>query len=174
MKNRVKHLLIFIWLGGLFFSGWNIGIHRVFAENWKQAKGPWRWDFPRDHGSHPEFRTEWWYFTGNLRDAAGKRYGYQLTFFRHGIRQRPGDPASAWSIRDLYAAHFTLTDVSNSQFWYAERLSRSGPGLAGASEDKMNIWNLNWSAKMDRSTIRLRAHDPSMELSLALTPRISA
>ncbi|MGE5790079.1 MAG: lipocalin-like domain-containing protein, partial [Syntrophaceae bacterium] len=52
------------------------------AEEWKQAIGQRTWSFPRDHGAHPEFRTEWWYFTGNLRDEAGNRYGYQLTFFR--------------------------------------------------------------------------------------------
>ena len=81
------------------------------AEEWKQAVGPWTWSFPRDHGAHPEFRTEWWYFTGNLRDAAGNRYGYQLTFFRQGVHLKASDPGNPWSLRDLYPAHFAITDA---------------------------------------------------------------
>ncbi len=55
------------------------------GSDWKQAIGPWKWSFPRDHGSHPDFRTEWWYFTGNLSDPLARRFGYQLTFFRQGV-----------------------------------------------------------------------------------------
>jgi predicted secreted hydrolase len=139
--------------------------------DWKQAVGPWKWTFPRDHGSHPEFRTEWWYFTGNLVDQSGKRYGYQLTFFRQGVALHPGNPDNPWSIRDLYLAHFTLTDGAAGAFSYAERLSRKGPGLAGAAEGGMDIWLLNWSAKMQGDTIRLEARHQGMELSLELVPR---
>jgi len=80
----------------------------ALSQDWRQAVGPWKWAFPRDHGSHPEFRTEWWYFTGNLLSASGERFGYQLTFFRQGVAQKAGDPANPWSIRDVYLAHFTL------------------------------------------------------------------
>ncbi len=132
---------------------------------------PWKWDFPRDHGSHPEFRTEWWYFTGNLIDATGKQYGYQLTFFRQGVSLQPKDPQNPWSIRDLYLAHFTLTDVSASRFWYDERTSRTGPGLAGAAKDEMDVRLLNWSATMKGNTILIEARRQDMELSLKLTPR---
>lgn len=139
--------------------------------DWRQAIGPWKWNFPRDHGSHPDFRTEWWYFTGNLRDGSDKRFGYQLTFFRQGVTLRAAAPENPWSIRDLYLAHFALTDVSGNKFWYAERLSRRGPGLAGASELGMDLWLLNWSAKMQGNVIRLNARHKDMELALALTPR---
>src|SRR5512136_711263 len=81
------------------------------ADEWRQATEPRTWGFPRDHGAHPEFRTEWWYFTGNLRDGAGNRYGYQLTFFRQGVRLKPANPKNPWSLRDLYPAHFAVTDV---------------------------------------------------------------
>jgi predicted secreted hydrolase len=139
--------------------------------SWRQAVGPWKWVFPRDHGSHPDFRTEWWYFTGNLTGPSGKRFGYQLTLFRQGIVQKARDPSNPWSIRDLFPAHFTLTDVSSGRFWYAERMSREGPGLAGAAGDRMNVWLLNWSATMKGETIRIEARNQAMELSLELVPR---
>ncbi len=141
--------------------------------DWRQAEGPRRWAFPKDHGSHPEFRTEWWYFTGNLVDAAAKQYGYQLTFFREGISLLPKDPRNAWSIRDLYLAHFALTDGAGMRFWYDEQVSRKGPDLAEAAEDRMDVRLLNWSAKMSGKTILLeaRSQTPEMQLSLKLTPR---
>ncbi len=143
----------------------------VLAKEWRQAVGPWKWVFPRDHGSHPDFRTEWWYFTGNLADPSGKDFGYQLTFFRQGVLFENKDPRNPWSIRDLYLGHFTLTDGSAGQFWYAERLSRKGPGFSGAGEEGMDVWLLNWSAKMEGRRIKLEAHHQGMELSLELTPR---
>lgn len=141
------------------------------GEQWRQAVGPWNWSFPRDHGAHPEFRTEWWYFTGNLRDAAGNRYGYQITFFRQGVRLRASEPGNPWSLRDLYPAHFALTDARNGAFHYAEQITRSGPGLAGAATGGMNVWNLGWSAKMEGNRIRIRARHGEMDLGLELTPR---
>jgi predicted secreted hydrolase len=143
----------------------------VYANEWRQAIGPWRWVFPKDHGSHPEFRTEWWYFTGNLTDTSKKSFGYQLTFFRQGVLYQAKDPNHPWAIRDVYLAHFTLTDIAADQFWYADRASRKGPGLSGAAEDGMDIWLLNWLAKMEGNKIKLEARHQNMELSLVLTPR---
>jgi len=138
---------------------------------WARVIGPRIWSFPRDHGAHPEYRTEWWYFTGTLMDDANSRYGYQLTFFRQGIRSRIPDKAGLWDIRDLYLAHFAITDASKSQFRFAERVSRAGPGLAGARTDGIDVWLLNWSARMKGSGISLEARSPDMELTLNLTPR---
>ena len=145
----------------------------VTDADWKQAIGPWQWAFPRDHGSHPQFRTEWWYFTGNLADATGKRYGYQVTFFRQAVLKHPEDPQNAWSLRDLYLAHFTLTDAAVGRFSYDERVSRSGPGLAGAAQDRMQVWLLSWSATMENNTIHIQARNDQMSLALDLAPRKS-
>ncbi len=149
----------------------SLAVPSMAAEEWKQAIGPWNWSFPRDHGAHPEFRTEWWYFTGNLRDAAGNRYGYQLTFFRQGVRLEASDPGNPWSLRDLYPAHFAITDAVAGAFHFAEQITRSGPGLAGAATGGMNVWNLGWSAKMERDRILIRARRGPMELALDLRPR---
>lgn len=160
--------------GLLLFALWGVLlVPPVWAaqSEWAQAEGPREWSFPRDHGAHPKYRTEWWYFTGNLRDAGGGRYGYQLTFFRQGLRREPADPENPWSLRDAYLAHFALTEEAPPRFRHAERLNRAGPGLAGAAEGLMEVWNLDWSAVMEGRTIRLRARTRDMGLDLELTPR---
>ncbi|MGB9627962.1 MAG: lipocalin-like domain-containing protein, partial [Thermodesulfobacteriota bacterium] len=124
-----------------------------------------------DHGAHLDFRTEWWYFTGNLRDVSGEKFGYQLTFFRQGVFPKAKDPNQPWAVRDLYLAHFTLTDVSRNQFWFSERISRRGPGLAGASEKDMDIWLLNWRARREGNQIKIEARHQEMEVSLHLVPK---
>jgi predicted secreted hydrolase len=138
---------------------------------WRQVEAPRAWSFPRDLGAHPEYRTEWWYFTGNLTDEAGNRYGYQLTFFRHAMRPASGDDRSAWSVRDLYLAHFTVTDVRRKRFVLDERVSRSGPGLAGAATDGLDVWLLDWSARSDAKSILLHARGDKQEVSLTLKAR---
>ncbi len=140
-------------------------------EAWKQAIAPRQWQFPRDHGAHPEFRTEWWYFTGNVTDALGTRFGYQVTFFRHGIRTEAIDPANPWSLRDIYPAHFAITNVTGASFVHNDRISRAGPGLAGADVRTMDVWNLDWSARMENGTIRLSARHVDMDLDVTLRPR---
>jgi predicted secreted hydrolase len=141
------------------------------AKEWKQATVPRQWEFPGDHGQHPEYRTEWWYFTGNLVDNQKRKYGYQLTFFRQGIALSPSNPHSPWSIRDIYLAHLALTDVSQNRFVHYDRASRTGPGLSGADKNSMHVWTLSWSAKMGKNTIRLQAHQDNATLKLELRPR---
>jgi predicted secreted hydrolase len=137
---------------------------------WREALAPRTWQFPADLGAHPAYRTEWWYFTGNLTDGGGNRYGYDLTFFREGIRPQPADPRSPWSLRDLYLAHFTVTDAAKRHFFMDERVSRRGPGLAGARTDGLDVHLLDWSAKQEGKHISLRAKSGRVELSLLLTP----
>jgi predicted secreted hydrolase len=132
---------------------------------------PRTWEFPRDHGAHPEYRTEWWYFTGNLEDQKGNLYGYQLTFFRHGARQKAARPSNPWSVRDIYLAHFALTDVSNENFWHGEKVSRTGPGLAGAGTETLQTWLLDWSAQSQDGAIRLKAREKGREIDLLMRPQ---
>jgi len=138
---------------------------------WRQADGPRTWKFPEDHGAHLAYKTEWWYFTGNLAGPAGEKYGYELTFFRNGVRTAPSAPANPWSVRDLFLAHFTLTDVTAGAFRAEDVLSRSGPGLAGARAENLDVWIGDWSARMKDGTISLRARRQGLELALELTPR---
>lgn len=143
------------------------------GSEWKQAIAPWQWSFPQDHGAHPEYRTEWWYFTGNLKDAEGRRYGYQLTFFRQGVALAASRPDNPWSIRDVYLVHFAIVDGSTGQFRHYDRASRTGPGLAGAKIGTMDVWTLDWSAKManNGNTIHLMARQDDIALDLFVSPR---
>ena len=142
----------------------------LFSKEWKETAGPRQWSFPGDHGSHPEYRTEWWYFTGNLNDKSGKRYGYQLTFFRYGLSLEQERPLNVWSVRDAYLAHFAITDVSGKAFHHRDRISRKGPGLAGAKETGMDVRVLGWSAVMENKRIHLKAFSDGMEIDLRLVP----
>ena len=82
-------------------------------DDWKAAESDYILSFPRDHAAHPDHKIEWWYYTGNVTAAGGREFGYQLTFFRFGVRFNPLNP-SRWAVRDLYLAHFAVTDVSRS------------------------------------------------------------
>jgi predicted secreted hydrolase len=159
-----RRVVVTILVLGLLFPA------SLFSEGWMQAVVPRSWSFPRDHGSHPEYRTEWWYFTGNLTDPGDKRYGYQLTFFRYGLKSASEPAINAWSIGDIYFAHFALTDVFGDAFFYAERVARGGPGLAGAKGTGMNVHVLNWSASMEGKRIDLMASHQGMKIALRLTP----
>jgi predicted secreted hydrolase len=144
--------------------------HAQSGSEWHKAIHPHSWNFPRDHGAHRDYRTEWWYFTGNLSDPAGARFGYQLTFFRFGVRRHASMDDNPWHLRDLFMGHFAITDEAENRFHFAELISREGPGLAGARSDGMSVWLLNWSAAMEDSVISLEAEDGPLRLKLTLKP----
>lgn len=144
--------------------------------------------FPADHGPHAGYRTEWWYFTGNLEDNQGRDFGYQLTFFRSGLRP-PGDTAaraSAWAAGDAWMAHFALTDPGDAEgrrFHAFERFSRGALGLAGAraggGAGPFRVWLEDWSAAAEPAgndgdtaflPLRLKAAQGSIALDLRLSP----
>ncbi len=110
------------------------------------AKPGYRFEFPRDHFSHPDFRTEWWYWTGNLQDQTGRRFGFELTFFRQAVSEQDRQPRHPWDATDLYIAHLALSDISTGRFHHSERVNRAGPGLAGVDAARGVIWNGNWRA----------------------------
>ena len=137
----------------------------------KQALPGWRYAFPRDHRVHRDFKTEWWYYTGHLRDASGNRYGYQLTFFRVGLVRGDFPPgASKWRMREVYLAHLAVTDVQKKNFGYAEKIGRGNLGLAGAEEKSYRVWVDNWEVKEEGKTHQLMAQDKDLGVSLTLTP----
>ena len=126
------------------------------------ALEPRNFEFPQDHGPHPRFRHEWWYVTGNLDSNRGERFGFELTFFRFALappgdvgsvgatggddRGAPGTPGtlSAWRTRQVYVAHFAITDVARGEFRFAQKLSRDALGLAGAQAQPFHVWLDDW------------------------------
>ena len=114
----------------------------AFAQ-FKRALPGYRYEFPRDFFNHADFQTEWWYYTGNLETADGRKFGFELTFFRSGIT-RDASKTSTWDVRDLYFAHFAVSDLDRKTFFYTERSNRAGPGIAGADQSQQKVWNGNW------------------------------
>ncbi|NBS84544.1 MAG: carotenoid 1,2-hydratase [Verrucomicrobia bacterium] len=140
------------------------------AEPWARALTPWSWSFPRDHGAHPEFKTEWWYLTGNLDDENGNPYGYELTFFRHGLQPKPTQPDSAWSIRDISFAHLAITDVHSRRFLFSEKLSRGALGEVEISQKDMQVRIADWSLqRKSDSSFQMAASDPTAGIGLKLS-----
>ena len=131
--------------------------------------------FPDDHGPHPEFQTEWWYYTGNLQASDGRRFGYQLTFFRRAIVPTTSARESDWGTNQIYFAHFALTDVKNNRHLASERYSRGAAGLAGATGNPFRVWIEDWHStalNTDGSRVQLVARDAEgRALDLTLTSR---
>ena len=127
-----------------------LAVASASAAGWKASEPGWRYEFPRDHRPHEEFKTEWWYFTGNLTDGNGRRFGYQLTFFRHGMRP-PAERTpelSRFIVGDLKFAHFTVTDVGEEKFYFDQKVSRGAFGEAGFDEGERLAWIENWQLKL--------------------------
>lgn len=111
-----------------------------------------RLEFPRDHGAHPDFRTEWWYVTGNLASDAGRRFGVQLVFFRQALAAAPPARAASLAAREMILAHAAVTDVDGQRFHGAEQLARAAGGVAGVRGgggpgDPFAVACGSWSAK---------------------------
>ncbi len=135
------------------------------------ATAPYRFVFPRDHGAHPDFQSEWWYYTGHLQTSDGRRFGYELTFFRVGLK--PGDPApsptqSRWRGHELYPAHFALTDEAGKTFFHIDRFAREAIGMGAAATGALDVRADDWSlrgapvggADRERMTMHARAETP--------------
>ena len=131
--------------------------------------------FPRDHFAHPEFESEWWYYTGNLFSASGRHFGFEMTFFRRA-RAIDAERRSVWDLDQVYLAHFTITDTEEKRFIVDERLNRAGPGIAGADAGMRRVWNGNWSVEWRpgdeaRPVQVLSAMNRYAALRLVLEPR---
>jgi predicted secreted hydrolase len=136
------------------------------GQDWKPALPGYEYKFPRDHGQHPAQKIEWWYYTGNLATAEGRHFGYQLTFFRIGATQIPAN-ASPWALRDVWMAHFAVSDLLGEKYHHADRLNRAGPGLAGATTER--VWNEDWQVRLstdDKMSLTATDRDFSIQLDL--------
>jgi predicted secreted hydrolase len=142
---------------------------------WRAAEPGWRYEWPRDHGPHREFKTEWWYFTGNVRASDGRRFGYELTFFRSGLRP-PGAPAakSRFAVQDLKIAHFALTNVNAGTFVHWQIVSRGAFDEAGngdGTKEPRLAWLGEWSVTLQPDgSFQLAASEAGSAVNLTLQP----
>ncbi len=166
----MKKLILILFLVFLIFIGWfqfrnDTGPDRVSGtisavnalqgdvEGYLRADRPIESEFPHDHGPHPGFRTEWWYYTGNLFSDSGDHFGYQFTIFRSQLT--PSDssdytmpPTDSWQTNQLYMGHLAITDIQTGRHLFEERFSRGAAGLAGARAEPYKIWLEDWRAEL--------------------------
>jgi len=157
-------------------------LHEDGSEGFAHALQPREFTFPQDNGPHPAFRHEWWYVTGNLDAVSGERFGFELTFFRLALAPPagaiPGAAASAsasrWRTRQIYTAHFAITDVARGEFRFAQKYSRAALGLAGAQADPFRVWLDDWTLGVDSAAPgagwRLHAQGQDYDLTLEAEP----
>ncbi|HEX5752825.1 MAG TPA: lipocalin-like domain-containing protein [Archangium sp.] len=141
------------------------------AEGYTRALEPREFHFPEDHGPHPGFHTEWWYWTGNLSTADGHEFGYQFTLFRSALAPGETERASAWGTRRIYMGHLALSDIRGGRFHATERFSREAMELAGARTAPFRVWLEDWSAEAlgdGALPLRLTARSGNVSLSLEL------
>jgi predicted secreted hydrolase len=147
----------------------------VEEENFSKAIDKREFVFPRDHGPHPDFRTEWWYFTGNLTDKENREFGYQFTIFRTALTKEKEIRNSDWSSNQIYMAHFAVTDIENNEFYFEERFSREANKLAGAQINPLKVWLEDWQViqiddniKFDLPTISISAKTGQVQIDFTL------
>ncbi len=167
LKNGFRNLFLTLAL----VLCWVFPVLSQEAAPFKQALPGYEYSFPRDFYSHEDYRIEWWYYTGNLRDETGHEFGYQLTFFRVAL-----DPdkvlsnPSQWKIDHIYFAHMTVSDLKDEKFYFFERINRPSLGLAGAASNKLHVWNEDWQLKQEGPGHRLIALEDGTGMNLTLVP----
>jgi predicted secreted hydrolase len=144
----------------------------VAAEGFARATEVRPFVFPEDHGPHEAFRTEWWYFTGNLETEAGKRFGFQFTIFRQALAPIAPTRSSRWATRDVWFAHFAVGDGARGTFTALERFERGAQGLAGARAEPFLVRVGDWRAEsvdgIETFPMRLDAAGEAIALDLVV------
>jgi predicted secreted hydrolase len=148
-----------------------LAVAALTALGFANARLPWHFVFPRDHAAHVAFQSEWWYYTGHLRAPDGRRFGYELTFFRYGLR--PGDPTPApgqsrWRGNQVFPAHLALTDEQGQRFVHHEIVAREALGMGRASTRALDVAVDEWTLR-GSSPFRLHARSDDVTLDLVQT-----
>lgn len=161
-ENKANTLDVASALGGIPDTG--------FA----RALEPRQFSFPADHAAHPDFRNEWWYVTGNVQDASGKQFGYQVTLFRIALTPTVPSNPSTWATNQMWMAHVALTDLAGQQHLYEQRFARGAAGLAGQSTQPFRVWLEDWQILGQANgqfpwSIQVKAQDFSLNLTLSPT-----
>jgi predicted secreted hydrolase len=168
-----RRLAVLILLGALHAI---FGHGHLAADNgFSQITGPCRQSFPADHAPHTDYRTEWWYYTGNLTDTAGRAFGFQLTFFQSRLkpphaRQRWPERVSAWRTDQIYLAHAAISDIQGGRHLQAEKMARPVLDLAGTRTNaaEVVIRLQGWQVVISPRGHRLLADNDEFRLDLEL------
>ncbi len=139
------------------------------TEGFARATEPGALRFPDAFGAHPDYQTEWWYYTGNLESETGRRFGYQFTIFRRSLVPQAAQRASDFATTSVYMAHFTVTDAQAGAFYANERFERGGGGAAGAQAAPYEVWLDDWVVEETAPGVyRMRAVADEVAIDLTL------
>jgi predicted secreted hydrolase len=176
--KQLSKIAAFVFLGLILMN--TVAAFKVIAgdeSDFLSVTGPCNLEFPKDHGPHPGYRTEWWYYTGNLQAESGARFGYQLTFFRSqigppGTEKKWPRPTSAWRTQQIYLGHAAISDISGKRHLQAEQVAREALGLAGTSvaDGSRTIFIKNWRAQIEKDAHILKAVTDEFSYDLTLQP----
>lgn len=141
------------------------------GSGFKRAVGERNWSFPRDHGQHPGYKLEWWYYTGVVSTAGGRKFGYQVTFFRQAIAPPGQRRSSAWAVNSIYMGHAAVSDVRERRFFRDVRIGRDSLKMSGASREAHAVWLGSWEARAlpgdpHGTELRIAADGFSLHLTL--------
>ena len=184
-RSNIPRVIFYLWvvilavIGSINFADAqrsSAGVADVLSSEtdakFARALEPMTLQFPRDHGAHPEYQIEWWYYTGNLHTDDGEVFGYQLTFFRFALTPQMPDRMSHFATNQVYMAHFAVTDAANNEYFCFERRSRGAGGLAGAMGDPTyRVWLEDWSAAETEPGV-MRLHVASTSDLIEAEPQI--
>lgn len=142
------------------------------VSTFRTAVPGYEFSFPYDHGVHADYKTEWWYFTGHLRTESGRRYGFELTFFRVGVVPGSAPGETRWNLRGIAPAHFAITDLEKKEFRFYEKMNRISPFTANAVEGRLDVFNEGWRVwTMSDGSWRLVAKQGRDAIDLTLRSR---
>lgn len=184
----MKQLIILIMLVGLFGCEREAPDYHSTSEvsvsarmgsqpdpGFKRVLAPREFHFPEDHGPHPDYATEWWYFTGNVENQEGEELGYQITLFRVGLKAGLPSKDSEWRSHQVFMGHLAVSDLSERKHHSEERFSRMNLGLAGARSTPLKVWLGEWSINGGHDKglfpIRLTAQGENIAIDLRLTSK---
>ena len=169
-KNSILLILLFI----PFFC---VSVDAEEKSPFYSVTGPCDLRFPKDHGPHPGYRTEWWYYTGNLKSDSDKSFGFQLTFFRRqlgppGFEKSWPRPPSAWRTGQIYLGHAAVSDISEKKHLHAERISRNALNMAGVDQTntRIDLFIQNWRLRIDPHRHYVSASAEDFSFNLTATP----
>jgi predicted secreted hydrolase len=141
-------------------------------DGFRRATGDTPVIFPEALGPHPDYQTEWWYYTGNLQTASGRHFGYQFTIFRRALLPATliVPRSSDWAVDQVYLGHFALTDTQSNTHYAFERFARGAGGLAGAQAEPYHVWLEDWRIQENETgQITITASQDGIAVKIALT-----
>lgn len=168
--NGTRGSFLSLFLGCFLIPFLVTGVPGADMRDFQPARPGRAFQFPQDHGAHPDFRTEWWYYTGHLKSKEGETFGYQLTFFRVGLRKPDPQARSAWRTNTVYFAHLAISDPQRKVFDFREVSQRGAMGLAGAEQNRLKVWIDDWLLESRGEEHHLRAAKEGIGLDLVLSP----